>query len=175
MRLHFKIIFFANLLAVLVFNTTTSLAEGDYPKTREEREMDEMGSVLGGEGITFKPSKSRNESTKAQIGFTVNKYLWQAALNILSFSPLSSVDSNGGVIITDWYSPKDKPQFNFKIQVFIKANVISPEAIEVKVFERVLKNNNWQQTDTKSNLSSTLEDKILRNARELYIQSERSE
>jgi hypothetical protein len=174
MKLHFKNILFINLLAVFIF-ITHSLAEGDYPKTKEEREMDEMGSVLGGEGITFRPSKSKNESTRTQIGFAVNKYLWQAALNVLSFSPLNSVDSNGGVIITDWYSPKDNPQFSFKIHVFIKANVISPDAIEVRVFERVLKNNNWQQTDSKSNLSYTLEDKILRKARELYIQSERSE
>lgn len=172
MKLHFKNILLTNLLTILIFSTHC-LAESDYPKTKEEREIDEMGSIIGGEGITFRPSKNKNESTKTQIDFAVNKYLWQAALEVLSFSPLNSVDSSGGVIITDWYSPKDRRQFSFKIHVFIKANVISPDAIEVKVFERVLRNNDWHYTDSKSNLSNIIEDKILRKAREIYIQSNR--
>ena len=34
----------------------------------------------------------------------VNAYLWRAALDTLSFMPLVQADSNGGVIVTDWYS-----------------------------------------------------------------------
>ena len=34
----------------------------------------------------------------------VNAYLWRAALDTLSFAPLAQADSNGGVIVTDWYA-----------------------------------------------------------------------
>ena len=33
----------------------------------------------------------------------VNAYLWRASLDTLSFMPLLQTDSNGGVIVTDWY------------------------------------------------------------------------
>jgi hypothetical protein len=32
----------------------------------------------------------------------VNSYLWRASLDVL-FMPLLQTDSNGGVIVTDWY------------------------------------------------------------------------
>ena len=33
----------------------------------------------------------------------VNSYLWRATLDTLSFMPLLQTDSNGGVVVTDWY------------------------------------------------------------------------
>jgi hypothetical protein len=147
------------------------VAESDYPKTRDERKNDEIGSMVGGGGIIFTPSKTKNESTKQQI-HSVNKYLWQASIEILNFAPLASVDSNSGVIITDWYSPKDNPGYNFKINVIIKDDVISPNAITVKIFKKLLKNNTWQEIDDESKLAVILEDKIIRKAREFYINTE---
>ncbi len=170
--LGFKKTIVASLLCVAV--VSNCLASGDYPKTKEERDADEMGSILGEEGIIFKPGKIKNESTRAHLNY-VNKYLWQATIEILDFLPLSSVDSNGGVIITDWYSPKNKPNVSFKINVLIKDSLINPDSIEVKVFERVIKDGKWEQIDKKTDLALTLEDKILTRARELYIHHERKE
>jgi predicted small lipoprotein YifL len=40
----------------------------------------------------------------------VNSYLWRASLDTLSFMPLLQTDSNGGVIVTDWYvNPNVRP------------------------------------------------------------------
>jgi hypothetical protein len=39
----------------------------------------------------------------------VNSYLWRASLDTLSFMPLLQSDSNGGVIITDWYANPNAP------------------------------------------------------------------
>lgn len=144
-----------------------ALAESDYPKSRVEREMDEMGSLLQGEGLVFKPQKTKSRATKATIG-NVNKYLYQATLEILDFAPMASVDSNSGVIITEWYHPKGQRDAQFKINVFIKDTVISPEAIEVKAYERNRVNGRWSKDYKDSAIASILEDKILRRARTLY-------
>ena len=37
----------------------------------------------------------------------VNAYLWRASLDTLSFMPLVQTDSNGGVIVTDWFVPPE--------------------------------------------------------------------
>lgn len=140
----------------------------DYPEVEAISKMEDMGSIAGEEGLVFRPGRIKNESTKTQE-IKVNKYLWQASIETLSHTPLASVDSYGGVIITDWHSPNNKPNFRFKISVFIKDDVISPHAVEVRVFEQILKNDNWVSATDSPNLAISLEDKILRRARELYI------
>lgn len=137
--------------------------------------MDEMGSIAGGEGIVFRPGKVRNESTKASVNNVgkVNKYLYQATLDVLETVPLASADSTGGVIVTEWYSTGSSSNTQFKVNVFIKDDIISAEALEVKAFERAKRNGKWSEDYKKSPMSIVLEDKILRRARELYISSGR--
>ncbi|KJV62075.1 DUF3576 domain-containing protein [Rickettsia amblyommatis] len=161
-------LFFVIILSAI----STRILAGDYPKTEREQQWDEVGSIAGEEGLVFRPGRVKNESTKA-IGGSVNKYLWQAALETISVAPLASADSNGGVIITEWYSPRSNPNFRFKINIFIKDDVISPDSIEVKVFEEMFKNKQWVLNENTSNLAITLEDKILRKARDIYINSVR--
>ncbi|WP_341764669.1 DUF3576 domain-containing protein [Candidatus Tisiphia endosymbiont of Beris chalybata] len=155
--------FFLNNYAVAV-NT-------DYPETEEERKLQKMGSLAGEEGLTFRPSKIKNESTKSK-DHQINKYLWQASVEALNFIPMASADSNGGIIITEWYSPKENKNFRFKINIIIKDNIISPDSIQVRVFEQLLKKGNWVDHSNASNLAISIEDKILRKARELYISAE---
>ena len=158
-----KTLFF---LLVSLMYTAPSLA-GDYPKSRVENEMDEMGSVLQGEGLVFRPGKTKSTATKAKIG-NVNKYLFQAAIDVLDFAPLTSADSSSGVIITEWYNPKGQPNTQFKINVFIKDEVISSEAVDVKAYERTKVDNKWSKDYKESAIGGILEDKIIRKARALY-------
>lgn len=162
--------YFVHLLLLTICCTSNVLAGSNYPQTKEDRKNEEMGSMVGGDGIIFSPTKTKNESTKKQIS-SVNQYLWQASIEILDFAPLASVDSNSGVIITDWYSPKDNPHFSFKINIIIKDDVISPNAIKVKIFKKLLKNNHWEEVESEYKLAFIIEDKILRRAREIYILS----
>jgi predicted small lipoprotein YifL len=39
----------------------------------------------------------------------VNSYLWRASLDAICFMPLLQTDSNGGVIVTDWYVNPEQP------------------------------------------------------------------
>ncbi|MGI4775323.1 MAG: DUF3576 domain-containing protein [Janthinobacterium lividum] len=156
-------------LLVSCYISVTSYAD-DYPKTIQERKNDEIGSILDGKGLIFTPGRIKNESTKSDGGKS-NKFLWQAAVETMNFVPLQSSDSAGGIIITDWYSPKSQPTYSFKINIFIKDNVISPDSIEVKVYERRLKNNQWIQDQRESKIGGDLERKILNRARDLYIKT----
>jgi hypothetical protein len=60
-----------------------------------------------------------------------------------------------------------------KINVFIKDNIISTNAIEVKIFERVIKSGNIVQNQEQDKLASTLEAKILQKARLLYVNAQK--
>jgi len=165
-----RIILVSIFSAIILF--AAQLFASDYPKTQVEREMDEMGSLLGGEGIIFRPGKERSNATKAKIG-NVNKYLFQASIDVLKFAPLSSADSKGGVIITEWYSPKDQKNTQFKVTVYIKDDLITPEGLEVIAFERKRVDGKWSEDHQSSTIAKVLEDKIIRKARDLYLQSAR--
>lgn len=140
----------------------------DYPKTKLEKEMDEMGSILDGGGIIFRPSKERSRATSKTIG-NVNKYLFKASVDVLSFAPLVSADSTGGVVITEWYSVNKENNTQIKVTAFIRDDVISTEGLEVVAFERKKSNGQWSEAVKKASLASSLEDKILRKARNLYL------
>jgi hypothetical protein len=148
---------------------TCAFAEDDgYPKTREERRADEMGSMVGSEGIVFRPGKVRNESTKTPDS-KINKFLWQASLEVLDMAPLVILDNKTGVIATDWYSDKANPNRTMKVVVNITDNIIAPESIDVKIQEKVLKSGRWLDENLDRAMKMSIETKILRRAKELYI------
>jgi len=160
---------FTIIISVITFFASQTLAR-DYPTSKLEQEMEEMGSLLGGEGIVFRPGKEKSTATKATIG-NVNKYLYQASIDVLKFAPLASADSTGGTVITEWYSPQDQKNTQFKVTVYIKDKLITPEALEVIAFQRKKHKGKWSNNHESSPIAIVLEDKILRRARELYLQS----
>ena len=168
---------FLLLICVILSINEIWAIDDNYPKSKQERQADEIGSIVGDEGIIFRPNRIKNESTKAVISPGINKYLWQASIEVLDadFIPLASVDSPTGIIITDWYNPKDSHQgksklnYNRKVNILIKDNVIAPSAIEIKAYERERKNSKWMQVADNSNIANELEEKIIRRAREIYI------
>jgi len=160
------------LLLSLALNSTTYAS--DYPKSKVEQEMDEMGSISGGEGLVFRPTLVKNKSTKAKIG-NVNKYLYKSAIETLKFAPLTSADSNNGMIVTEWYSPKGQKNTQFKINVLINGDVISPTAIEVIAHERSRIDGKWSEDYVDSPIASVIEDKILRKARDLYLKDQKNQ
>ena len=162
------------LFSAIILLTSSALAnEDDYPRSPLEREMDEMGSALGGEGLVFKPGKEKSTATRATVDkmSNINKYLYTAAIDVLKFAPLASADSKGGTVITEWYSPKGQKNTQFKVNVYIRDNLITPEALDVVAFQRKKVKGQWLDQHESSPIATTLEDKILRKARELYLKS----
>jgi hypothetical protein len=165
------------LTACAVLLTTTSIyavddLDDDYPMTQEERKEREIGSVLGGEGIVFRPGSVRNESTIA-AGERINKFLWQASLEMVDVAPITFIDAERGVLSTDWYSYKDSPNTSRKLTTKVVGNTISPESINVTVKQRTKKGGIWVEDSGKSRVASDMEAKILNRARELFVKSKK--
>ncbi len=158
-----------SMLQIILCFTNASLASDKYPKTVEEKRMDKMDSVLD-EGLIWRPRKIKNASTKAQISETanINKYLWRAAIEYLDFAPIVSADPSSGLIITDWYIDKTNKKLRNKVNIFIKSAIISADSIEIRLFCQKLHNGVWLDVSNEES-SASLEETILRRARELYF------
>ena len=101
----------------------------------------------------------------ATIG--VNAYLWQAALDTLSFLPMASVDSNGGVLVSDWYAAPATPNERIKVTVAILDTELRADAIRVSVSRQQLAGSGWVEAPVRAGTVQKLEEAILGKARDL--------
>ena len=51
--------------------------------------------------------------------------------------PLASVDSNSGIIITDWYNLKGKKNERVKISVLVNSIELRADGVKVSIFKQI--------------------------------------
>ena len=97
----------------------------------------------------------------------VNSYLWKASIDTLSFAPLVTADSNGGVIITDWYVSPNNPGERAKLTVSILDQELRADALRVAASRQINQNGVWVDAPVAAATVQKLEDIILTGARDL--------
>ena len=97
----------------------------------------------------------------------VNSYLWRASLDTISFMPLLQTDSNGGVIVTDWYVNPATPAERMKVTVTILDQDLRADALRVAVQRQINRNGQWVDSPVRAATAQKLEDIILTRARDL--------
>ena len=97
----------------------------------------------------------------------VNSYLWRAALETLSFAPMAQVDSNGGVMVTDWYTNPKSPNERVKVTATILDRDLRADALRVAASRQVLQGGQWIDAPVAAATVQKLEEIILTRARDL--------
>jgi hypothetical protein len=97
----------------------------------------------------------------------VNSYLWRAALDTLSFAPMAQVDSNGGVIVTDWYANPNSPNERVKLTATILDADLRADALRVAASRQVMQGGQWVEAPVAAATIQKLEEIILTKARDL--------
>ena len=133
------------------------------PKEYEDRvAMQRDGSLLKDLFLGKDKSTSNNNQSN---NLNVNPFLWKASLSTLSSSmPLASIDSNSGIIISDWYNLKGKPNERVKISILVNTVELRSDGLNVKVFKQIFKGNSWMGVKVSPNIAINLERKIIQKA-----------
>ena len=97
----------------------------------------------------------------------VNAYLWRATLDTLSFMSLLQTDSNGGVVVTDWYVNPQTPAERMKVTVSILDQDLRADAVRVAALRQVNQGGQWVAAPVQAATTQKLEDIILTRARDL--------
>ena len=97
----------------------------------------------------------------------VNAYLWRASLDTLSFMPLLQTDSNGGVIVTDWYINPAAPSERVKVTVTILDQDLRADGLRVAALRQINQGGQWVAAPVQAATVQKLEDIILTKARDL--------
>ena len=132
--------------------------------TKRERKYKGYGKFFGEDTLLF---GGENSTKKPEVGIGVNAQLWRASLDTLSFMPLKSVDPFGGVILTEWYTPKNSPNERLKVDVRILDRVLRADGLSVSVFRQEFKKGRWVNVGVAPSTKRDIEDAILVRARQL--------
>jgi hypothetical protein len=97
----------------------------------------------------------------------VNAYLWRAALDTLSFAPMAQVDSNGGVMVTDWYTNPNSPNERVKVTATILDRDLRADALRIAASRQELRGGQWVDVPVTAATVQKLEEIILSRARDL--------
>lgn len=121
-------------------------------------------TIFGQGGLDLFGSSGNSQSGNA-LG--VNSFLWRASLDTISFMPVASADPFGGVIITDWHTPKETPNERFKLNIYILSRTLRADGVRVAVFRQIKKDGKWVDAAVADGTGSKIEDAILTRARQL--------
>lgn len=110
-----------------------------------------------------------------QTGSSVSPVLWQAALDTLKFAGTTAEDPMTGLLVTDWYLPKGKPQERLRVSVFILSRALRSDSLTVTV-ERQERgaSGQWRDTPISRDAVAELENAILLRARQIHAERYRS-
>ena len=115
-------------------------------------------------GVTF-----GNRRGEAFVG-SVNRHLWLASLDTLSFLPISATDPFSGVIATDWGGVTDTDTERFRVTAFVTDVALSADSLRVAVFREVRgPGGAWVAAPVATETPRQIEDSILMRARQLRL------
>jgi alpha-beta hydrolase superfamily lysophospholipase len=118
-------------------------------------------------GHKARPGVSADLAAAKSTTIGVNAYLWKAALQTLSFMPITSADSNGGVIVTDWYANPAAPNERVKVTATILDRDLRADALRVAASRQVFQGGQWVEAPVSAATVQKLEEIILTKARDL--------
>lgn len=151
--------------------------KAEYPAPQDSAEAKKHGTIgqlMNGDNddgiVLFDSGRKRQAGQGGALG--VNAYLWRAALDTVGFMPILSADSQGGTILTDWYSPEATPNERLKLNVVIKDQTLRADGVTVTPFKQTLKGGVWRDAPSNPAVGTQLEDTIVQRARQLRLQRE---
>lgn len=150
-------------------DTSSGPASGADPLGEDEQVQERLqanGSVFGDEGILGAIQGPQRQGD----ALPVNKFLWRASLDTLSFLPLASTDPFTGVIATDWGASPTTPGERFKVTAYMVRPALAASSLKVAVYREVRNAGGiWVPAAVDPETSRKLEDAILTRARQIRI------
>lgn len=108
------------------------------------------------------------QEKEVSLPSNVNKYLWNASIDELSFMGIENKNLNEGKITTKWKSIAANEKF--QIVAEISDGELRGDALDVKVYKEVKRNNGWEKVAPTKGFEAEVEQKIIDRAKTLYIQ-----
>ena len=154
----------AIFLAAAVFAALAGCSGDAELQRQRNTERRNVENEVGDESI-FDLFRQRGDVNRE---VPVNRFLWQASLDILSFLPLDRADPFSGVLVTGWGNVNGTGPF--RVTVFISDPALDARALKVAAFRM----SGGRAVPVGDAENRALEDAILTRARQMRIAQARS-
>ena len=141
-----------------------------YPKSDKQENDEKYGQIGNTKVITLFGGQNK-EAASVHDSITVNKYIWRAALDNVSFMPIIVSDPFGGVISTDWYNASAGDE-RIRMTIIISSQQLRADSLTISMFKQVMQNNKWCDASVSNEAIIEVENKILTTARKLKLSSQ---
>lgn len=152
---------FPALLTLVPLLGALAACGGDANLQNERREQRQAREFERGPESFFDLFRSSGDPDR---GIVVNRYLWQASLDTLSFLPLESADPFSGLIVTDWGLVNGGA---YRVTVYISDPALDARSLKIAAFRQ----SGGRAVPVGDAEARELEDAILTRARQLRIAS----
>lgn len=152
------------LLALLICASCTQIDSSHTEEevmTDQERRAQSSGRLFGDSFLTFGGDGGAEK-------IKISSYLWQSALDRLSFMGLETADIKSGLLETQWYTPPATPQERFKILLTLFPGRLRSDRIRATVLKEEKKGSRWETiARPQETVAEEIEHQILIHARTL--------
>ncbi len=146
------------LMASVLLGVLSGCGDAAYQSQLNEERRNE--ALEKGDESIFDLFRDRGRAEEHAL---VNRYLWQASLETLSFLPLEAADPFSGLIITDWGGVAGGG--TYRVTVLISDPALDAGSLKVAAFRQ----QGGRAVPVSMGENSQLEDAILTRARQLRI------
>jgi hypothetical protein len=134
--------------------------------------MDTETNIFQFLGMAKRPSEAR---VGPQVGDQVSQSLWMASLETLNFVGIASEDPLTGMLITEWYSPRGKPNERLRVSVFILSYALRADSLSLTIDrEERGPDGQWKPSTVDRQTVTDLETAILLRARQIHAETYRA-
>lgn len=137
--------------------------------------MDLSWDMLNPWATEVSEGKVDKVNVSEELPVNVNKYLWNASVNKLSFMGFNEKNPQEGVIVTTWKSPRLAANERFQIVVKIKDGELRADALNVQVYKEVRGQKGWLKSSASEAFKAKVEEEIINQAKIFYIKDKSKE
>ncbi|MSU90658.1 DUF3576 domain-containing protein [Rhodobacteraceae bacterium 2CG4] len=150
------------ILGVLLTALAACSSENEAERTAAtELQRQQVDAVQRPSGGTIWDLFNRPDEN---VDFAVNKYLWTAALDVLSFLPLEGADPFSGIITTGWGGVAGA-SVPYRATVYVTSPALEARSLRVAVFRQ----SGGRAVAVSDAVAEQIEDAILTRARQLRV------
>lgn len=100
----------------------------------------------------------------------INRFLWQATIDVLSNLPLASADPYGGVVITEWSASTTDANERTKLVASVRGVELTSRGVSVTVYREIRdENGEWTPAPVAPSTATSIEESIIGRARQVRI------
>lgn len=115
---------------------------------------------VGSQTVVIEQSNNAGRRNDSNITLEVNKYIWEASLDVLNFLPIETVDPFSGVIVTGYGTPPGGGR-SYRATVYVQDPALDARSLSVALATR--------GGTVSDETTRAVEDAILTRARQLRI------